>query len=176
MIMEKTATILQNGGVGILATDTLYGLVGSALDARAVERVYRLKRRRPDKPCIVLVADMQDLELFEVAAHPELDRYWPGPVSVVVACLSEQAAHLHRGTQTLALRLPDDEPLRELLRQTGPLIAPSANPEGLPPAQTLAQARDYFGETVDFYVEGQVSDRPSKLIAISDGEVRVLRG
>jgi L-threonylcarbamoyladenylate synthase len=176
MIMENTATILQNGGVGVLATDTLYGLVGSALDAAAVERIYQLKRRQPDKPCIVLISDMQDLELFKIAAHPELDQQWPGPVSVVVACVSEQAAHLHRGTQTLALRLPDNEPLRKLLRQTGPLIAPSANPEGLPPAKTIAQAREYFGETVDFYVEGPVSDRPSKLIAISDGEVRVLRG
>ena len=84
--------------------------------------------------------------------------------------------YLHRGTKTLAFRIPKAAWLRKLLQETGPLIAPSANFEGEPPALTIRAAKKYFGENVDFYADaGRLVSKPSTLIKIERGKVTVLR-
>lgn len=180
VVMERIVRILQNGGVGVLATDTLYGLVGRASEKETVKRIYRLKHRKSTKPFIILISDYQDLARFEIFLSNEaiqgLSQYWPGPVSVILPCPAEQLAYLHRGGGTLAFRMPAKKTLRKLLRQTGPLVAPSANPESQAPAKTTVQARKYFGDTVDFYQAGKTTVRSSKLIEIKGGKVNVLRG
>lgn len=177
----REAKSLTKGGVGVLPTDTLYGIVASALDEAAVERVYTLKGRTPAKPCIVLIASTDDLGLFGVALTDTqagvAAKYWPGPVSIALPCGSGVGEYLHRGTHTLAFRIPKDEALREFLKIAGPLIAPSANPEGLPPATNLDEAKNYFGDRVDFYIDGGVRrGDPSTIITFGEsGEVVVLR-
>ncbi|PIR83295.1 hypothetical protein COU19_00995 [Candidatus Kaiserbacteria bacterium CG10_big_fil_rev_8_21_14_0_10_56_12] len=86
----STSVLLRGGAVGVLATDTLYGLVASALHEGAVTHVYRLKRRSPKKPCIILIASLDDLATFGIELSPAmreaLTRYWPGPTSIVLPC------------------------------------------------------------------------------------------
>ncbi len=172
-------TILKDGGVGVLATDTLYGLVGKALDEKAVGRIYGLKKRQPSKPFIILIGRIEDLDLFGISLDQELKAqlktYWPGPVSIVLPCSKKEFRYLHRGTNTLAFRVPAKASLRKVLKSTGPLVAPSANPEQQLPAETIAQAKAYFGDEVDFYKQGSGTGHPSKLIEIVHGEVKVLR-
>ncbi len=84
--------------------------------------------------------------------------------------------HLHRGSGTLAFRVPDNAKLRELLNETGPLIAPSANTENNPPAETIEEAQAYFGDSVDVYEDaGTLHGNPSTLIKIEHGRVIILR-
>lgn len=172
--------ILKNNGVGVLATDTIYGLVGSALSKRAVERIYQLKKRTPNKPFIILISDLNDLNHFNIKidefTKKLLQKIWPNPISVVLSCNDKKFAYLHRGTKTLAFRIPDKPNLLKLLKSTGPLIAPSANPEGLPPAQTIKEAKKYFGDNVDFYQnEGKLISLPSTLIKIENQKIITLR-
>jgi L-threonylcarbamoyladenylate synthase len=84
---------------------------------------------------------------------------------------------LHRGTKTLAFRLPSSQSLRTLLIETGPLIAPSANPEGQAPAQNITEAKKYFGDLVDFYLDGgEIHGKASKVIKLhKDGSIHILR-
>lgn len=179
--MIKEAELLRAGKVGVVPTDTLYGTVARAEDEAAVERVYALKQRAPEKPCIILIASLDDLTRFTVELSAQqrtaLARYWPGPVSVVLSCGPQTPYYLHRGTHTLAFRLPDSQTLQETIKISGPLIAPSANPEGLPPATTLDEARAYFGAEVDFYVEGGMrTGAPSALVRLAaDGTVEIIR-
>jgi L-threonylcarbamoyladenylate synthase len=189
----KTKEIIEQlraGGVVVLATDTLYGIVACALNEKAVQRVYDTKGRAPEKPCIILIADIGDLSLFGITVdqltEQLINRLWPGPISIVLACDKPEFAYLHRGTKTLAFRLPADEEFRAFLRETGPLIAPSANPEGQPPAVTIEEAKAYFSDKVDFYLpaeavakegedDGRLEGKPSTLVAIENGKVVVLR-
>lgn len=152
---------LVAGGVAVIPTDTVYGIVAVAADARAVARVYAVRGRDPGKACIVLLPDAAALRGFgivpDVATGALLSRVWPGPVSVVLSVPPARMAadmSLHRGTGQIAFRVPADDALRALLRQTGPLIAPSANPQGMPPATTVVMARAYFGAMVDAYADG----------------------
>lgn len=173
--------LLTSGAVGVFPTDTLYGIVGSAQNADAVERIYRLRKRESHKPLIVLIADIVDFEIFYVRLSDQqraaLEKIWPAQVSVVLDCPEEKMRYLHRGGDTIALRMPAEKWLQEFLRKTGPLVAPSANISGEKPAETIEEARAYFGDSVDFYVDwGIVHSGPSTLIKLEqDGSFMILR-
>jgi L-threonylcarbamoyladenylate synthase len=171
---------LNSGGVVVLPSDTIYGVMARAADQQAVERVYRLRGRAPEKPCIILAADrsqMTDNSQW-TSKHTELaEQFWPGGLSLVTPVTDKTPAYLHRGTHTLAYRIPDYPELQRLLETTGALIAPSANPEGQPPATTVAEAQSYFGENVDGYVDGgNLADHtPSTVVAVEDDQPKILR-
>jgi len=173
--------ILREGGVVIMPTDTIYGIVGKALEKNTVERIYKIKKRNPEKPCIILIGNINELEKFSVILleeqKKELEKYWPGPVSIILDCTDDSFEYLHRGTKTLAFRLPALPTLRDLLFKVGPLIAPSANPEALPPAKNIEEAKKYFGDSVDLYIDGgEIEAKASKLIKLNnDGSIIVLR-
>jgi L-threonylcarbamoyladenylate synthase len=177
--MNKAAEIVSAGGIGVIATDTIYGIVGQALRRDTVERIYKVKKRTPTKPFIILISDAKDLKLFSItidqAIQTSLETYWPGPVSIILECHTSELEYLHRGTNSLAFRMPAKPELVELLQLTGPLVAPSANPEGLTPAKDIAEARIYFGEEVDFYQEGSINLKPSKIIKITKDGIEVIR-
>lgn len=174
----QIAVILNAGGIGVLRTDTLYGVVARADDESAVERVYAVKGRDHTKSPIVLIGELSQMfDDLPAAAELVAAQEWPGKTSVIVPSQAAPA-WIKRGNGSVAYRLPDNDDLRELLRSTGPLIAPSANPEGRIPAADISEARTYFGQTVDFYVDGGHvdDDTPSQLLKIqSDGTVDRLR-
>jgi L-threonylcarbamoyladenylate synthase len=181
-LKKEIVPIIRQGGIGVLPTDTLYGLVGSALKESAVERIYAVRQRNSEKPCIILIGSVRDLGLFNIqlssAQENILQKVWPGKISVILDCAQCDRRYLHRGTNSLAFRLPKEDWLRKILVLTGPLIAPSANPEGALPASDIGEARTYFGETIDFYVNlGNLSLQPSLVIRLElDGSFSILRG
>lgn len=179
MVDKEIKKTLLNYGVGVLPTDTLYGLVGSALSKKAVEKIYKLRKRNPKKPSIILISSLADLKLFNIRVNnltmKQLCHFWPGKVSIILPCPTG-FAYLHRGTKTLAFRLPAKKSLVNLIKSTGPLVAPSANPEGLPPAETIKQAKKYFGKKIDFYIDsGKLSGLPSTLIQIKNNKILLKR-
>ncbi len=169
---------LRAGNVGVLRTDTLYGLVCLANNQAAVERVFAIKGRDETKSPIILIGD--SVQLFDTPSEKEqavLQRVWPGKTSVILNS-KKAPAWIERDNGSVAYRLPDSPLLQKLLKSTGPLIAPSANPQGDPPAQNIQQAVAYFGDTVDFYIdEGEVvNTKPSELIRVhEDGRLEQLR-
>ena len=171
---------INEGGVGIIPTDTLYGLVGSAQNAEAIERIYDLKRRDPRKPLIVLISHTDQLEQFGIELSEsllaQLGTYWPGAYSIILPTIDDQFEYLSRGEDTIAFRLPDSEELRALIEETGPLVAPSANVEGLPPATTVEGAKKYFGTDVDFYVDGgELDGKASTILRFDGNDVEIVR-
>ena len=166
------------GGIGVLRTDTLYGVVAKASDEIAVKRVYDLKERAEHKSPIVLISSQtQIVDTVSPTLKTKLNEAWPGPVSVIIPS-SQAPLWIRRGNESVAYRLPNNEGLRQLIEQTGPLIAPSANPEGLAPAMNIEEAESYFGDNVDFYVDGGIVTEalPSQLLKITNnGEVTRLR-
>ncbi len=179
--MDEVITLLKSGKIGVMPTDTLYGLVGSALNPEVVEKIYNLRKRVKDKPMIILISEIDDLEKFEInltkKQYEFLEKIWPNPASVVLPCPSEKLSYLHRGKESLAFRVPKDKNLLKVLTQTGPLVAPSANIEGEKPAENIEEARKYFGDSLSFYIDaGEIKSQPSTLISLDDkGVYLVLR-
>jgi L-threonylcarbamoyladenylate synthase len=169
--------LLQNGGAGLLPTDTIYGLSGRAEDYEAVERLHKLKGRAGNKPFIILISNIKMLDLLSISDKQAsaVKNYWPGALSVVFPA-PDAPAWLHRGAGSLAVRLPDYPELIRLIDKTGPLVSTSANLPDQPPARTVSEAKELFGSQLDFYVDaGELSGPPSTLAALSDNVLRVIR-
>jgi L-threonylcarbamoyladenylate synthase len=170
----------KNETISVIPTDTIYGVVASALSKKTVERAYKILKRNPKKPFIILLSSIKDLELFNIALDEDtrkiINKFWPGKVSIVLPCLSSKFKYLHRGTKSLAFRVPKKNSLIDLLKKTGPLISTSANPEGKKPAETIAEAKVYFGKAIDAYASGgKMKSLPSTLIEIKNSRISVIR-
>jgi L-threonylcarbamoyladenylate synthase len=174
---ENIILLLKKGGIGVVRTDTLYGLVAVANNELAVERVFAAKHRTYNKPPIVMISRFDQLfDTVDTSISDRLKGLWPGKNSIILP--SHRAPDwITRGKGSVAYRLPDDEKLRDLIDKTGPLVAPSANPEGLAPAMNIDEAREYFGDSVDFYVDGGTvtDDTPSRLYAFAGPSMERLR-
>ena len=167
---------ISAGKVGVIPSDTLYGLVGRADNKTAVGRIYDLKKRQ-GKPGTIIAADINQLVRvgFKRRYLTAVESYWPNPLSVVIPC--SDLEYLHHGLGSVPVRIPSNKELVELLARTGALQTSSANHTGEPCATTIEQAQSYFGDDVDYYVDGgDLSDRkPSTVIRIVDDAIEVIR-
>jgi len=181
----KAEKILKDNGVGVIPTDTLYGLVGKALSKKAVEKIYKIKGRNENKPFIVLIHSLKDLEKFGVnlsllrgsGQKPRGSLFTPF-VSVILPCKLVKFNYLHRGTKSIAFRMIGKKNINlfNLIKKVGPIVAPSANKEDGKPAETIKEAKKYFGNEIDFYIDGgKRKSEPSTLIRIENGEIEILR-
>jgi tRNA threonylcarbamoyl adenosine modification protein (Sua5/YciO/YrdC/YwlC family) len=175
---DAVPVLAQAGGVVVIPTDTVYGLAARAADPEAVERLYQLKSR-DDKPGTLIAANFDQLETLGLKRRylKAVEQFWPGAVSVVIPCADPSLKYLHRGLQSLAVRIPEPADLRELLEATGPLLTSSANHPGEPTATTIDEARTYFGDKIDAYIDaGDLSGREaSTIIRVVDDAIEVLR-
>lgn len=171
--------LLKSGAVGVIPTDTLYGVVTPLLNEQAVRRIYQVKGHDETRPIgTILIND--PLQISSLVSEHELmqaKEFWPAPNSVILAVPSDMH-YAHRGYNSLPFRVPDQVRLRELLAETGPLATTSANHSGRPPAETIEQAMEYFREAVDFYVDGGnlSGNQASNILRFNDeGELEQLR-
>lgn len=177
MNQSDLVTQIKAGAVGVLPTDTVYGLVCSAYSEQSVQRLYQLKSREM-KPGTLVAANIDQLVQLGIPRRylTAVEQYWPGPVSIVVP-LGLKLPYLHQGKGSIAIRVPSDVQFNRLIEQTGPLLTSSANQPGQPPATTEAEARHYFSDSADFYVDGGnlTGKQPSTIIRVVDDAVEVLR-
>lgn len=146
--MEAAIGALLDGGVVVAPTDTVYGLLARATDAEAVASVFAWKRRPPDVPPPVIVAEPGDLGRWGdpgPVARRLADRHWPGPVTLVVRRRPGDGLHLGAPSPTVGLRCPADTLLVTLARAVEPLVATSANLHGEPTPATAAAVVGQLG-------------------------------
>lgn len=178
------ADALNQGGIVVLRTDTIYGIVTRADNRKNCDTIFAMKQRDADKSCIILLADGAQMwddvsrEAYQAAKHMLDDSY---PTSVIVPIgerTPEWLVHHDQHQDDVAFRIPSTTPwLLHVLERTGPLIAPSANLQSQPPAANIEEAYAYFGDAVDMYVDGGTVDsaEPSHLYRVRDGVAERLR-
>jgi L-threonylcarbamoyladenylate synthase len=174
------ARMLHDGDIAVIPTDTLYGIVGSALMPDVVEHINAIRGRSRRKPMIVLISSPDDIAVFGIRLSKKqrefLDDLWPGRVSVALRCSSNRFWYLHRSTRSLAFRVPASAVLCRFIEKTGPLVAPSANPEGRKPAYRVGDAKNYFENAVDMYVDGgTLKKMPSTVIKLGRRGIQRIR-
>jgi tRNA threonylcarbamoyl adenosine modification protein (Sua5/YciO/YrdC/YwlC family) len=172
--VRAAADILRGGGLVVGPTDTLYGVFCAWGNASALERLYDLKGRDQEKKLLALIAGSDMLAPWVREMPPEnLARHWPGALTLVLP------AQDHPFTwESIAFRVPDYAFSRGLSSALGePFYAPSANPQGAPPAKNCAEAEAYFGAAVDLYIDGgEARDtQASTLVSCLDSPPKVLR-
>ncbi|MDO4780895.1 MAG: Sua5/YciO/YrdC/YwlC family protein [Candidatus Saccharibacteria bacterium] len=169
---------LRAGDSVVARTDTIYGVLALATLPEAMQRLYRIKHRDALKSCIVLTTPasaIPGLRTDQLLRYSQL--YQARPTTVVTEA-ADILPHLPHQQGTLAFRaVPPDSALAQLIRQVGPLLAPSANPAGQPPARTVRQALKYFGDMIPVYVDGgTVTDAvPSRIIRFNGDDMITIR-
>ncbi len=174
---EQLAVMLKKGAVGILPTDTVYGIVGSAQLPSVVGRIHEVKRRTGKLGTVIAASIEQLIELgLSESDLRTVEHLWPNPLSVIIAA-DDSLRYLHLDVGSVAVRIPKDDVLLRLLKVTGPLATTSANLADQPTVATISEAQDVFRDTVDFYVDGGILQNrpPSSIIKLDDGKVTVLR-
>jgi len=179
---KKAENILKNDGVVVLPTDTLYGVVASIFSKKAVLKIYKIKGRSNNKPLIVLISSYSDLNKLGVKIDGKqlslLKKVWPGKVSVELMHSDKKFSYIRGGHNYSGFRMVSEKNknLLNLIKNIGPIIAPSANKQGKNPAETIKEAKEYFENNVDLYINGGLrKSKPSTLIKIKDGEIEILR-
>jgi len=155
----RAAEVLAKGGLVVLPTDTVYGLVCDPAQPEAVEQVYRVKGRRRDLPLILLLHDMAQVSAY-VEEVPEIavramQEFWPGPLTVVLRDRSEATAAVRAKRDSVGLRLPAHMVPRLVAECFGGALAStSANRSEQPAALTAAQALDHLQGLVHLVLDG----------------------
>jgi L-threonylcarbamoyladenylate synthase len=158
-VVARAVDVLRGGGVIALPTETVYGLAADVANPGAVGRIYAIKGRPADHPLIVHVDDVARLEGYVAAVTPALRalaaRFWPGPLTAIVARGPRTPRTVTGGQETVAVRVPDHPVARAILaRFGGPLAAPSANRFGRVSPTTAEHVRADLGDAVDLVVDG----------------------
>lgn len=156
--------VIAEGRVMVMPTDTVYGVCADAFDAYAVQRLLTAKHRGRDMPPPVLIGDEGVMAALAIdvpeAANQLVAAFWPGPLTIICRAQSSLRMDLGETNGTIALRVPDNELAREVLRRTGPLAVSSANVSGQSPATTVREAADQLGVDVALYLDGGPTPGP----------------
>jgi len=163
-------------------TDTFYGLGADPLNPAAVAKIGELKGREENKPILLLLADASVADRFISDRSKVFDdvakRFWPGPLTIVGLAVADLPAEITAGTGTVGVRVPEDELVRDLVRQCGgALTATSANPSGSEAARSATEVLEYFGDGIDLIIDsGEVSvTEPSTVLDVTTSPPRVIR-
>ncbi|MGJ6979382.1 L-threonylcarbamoyladenylate synthase [Aestuariimicrobium soli] len=167
---------IREGRVIVIPTDTVYGVAADATNADAVQALLNAKVRGRDMPPPVLISDAIMLgslaqEVPEAAATLTA-AHWPGALTVILKAQSSLGMDLGETAGTIAVRVPDHEGTRALLRRTGPLAVSSANISGNPAATTVDEAVDQLGESIAVYLDGGPTPgmSPSSIVDFSGSD------
>ena len=179
-MMEKIKQELEQGRAVVLPTETVYGLFAKALDKKAVDYVYQLKRRPRDKALNLNVAHLDDILNFSNNQPPYLqklvDSFLPGPLTIILEANGKVPYWVNSGLPTVGFRMPSHPITLELIREFGPLIGPSANISGQASGASLKEILKDFGQEVfgiedDAFLTGQ----DSTILDLSGDKVKILR-
>jgi len=180
--LSATIAALKRGHAIVFPTETLYGLGADALNEAAVEEVFQLKGRDRSNPFPVLVADQEMLHTLvaeiPTTAQRLMDRYWPGPLTLVLPGRRNIPKPLCNPLGGVAVRISSQAIATLLVKGLGrPLTATSANPSGKEPARTLQVAKNYFANRVDVFVDGGTltSKSGSTVVEVKEDSVKVIR-
>jgi L-threonylcarbamoyladenylate synthase len=176
----QVAEVIARGGVIAFRTDTFYGLGADPFNHAAVQKLKQLKGSQ--NPVLIVVSDHEAVDRFITQRSPAFDllakTFWPGPLTLIGKATSNVPDEITAGTQTVGVRLPDDDKVRALVRTCGgALTATSANPSHQQPATTAQEVFNYFGTAIDLIVDGGnvTAEQPSTVLDVSGGVPRLVR-
>lgn len=169
--IDTISLLLSEGKIGVLPTDTIYGIHCLENRKDLIDKISCIKGREKSIPMITMICSNKDLMNFGVKLGEFEDKiiseYWPGPNTLIF-----DLEH----NVTKSFRLPNNHFLLSVIKKSGSLVSTSANPHGMSPSTNINQAIRYFGKKVDFYVDGgELDNPPSSIYKLSDNKLVKIR-
>ena len=180
--IHRATEIIRQGGIVAFPTETVYGLGADAFNPLAVARIFEVKKRPYFDPLIVHVADPADVKnlVKEIPSNAKklIEKFWPGPLTVVLLKDENIPDIVTAGLSTVAIRMPNHPMALSLIKESRcPIAAPSANPFGYLSPTTAEHVRDQLGDQVDLILDGGpcTVGVESTIVSFSEGTPRLLR-
>jgi L-threonylcarbamoyladenylate synthase len=181
-VMDEAVRVLRSGGIVAFPTDTVYGLAADPFNESALTALYHVKGRPEEKPIAVLVAGHEDVERVVSSvpplARPLMERFWPGPLTLILPAGPGLSSVLTAGRDTLGVRMPDHPVALALLRAwRSPLAVTSANLSGSPDLCTGEEVENVLGDRVPLILDGgrTPGGSPSTVLDMTSSPPRILR-
>ncbi len=183
-LIKKVSEFLKEGKVLISPTDTVYGLLADATNEKAVKKIFKIKKRKRNKPIPIFVSDLKEAKKIAYISLKEekfLKKVWPGKVTVILKRKNNLPRFLFSGEETIGLRIPKYHLLNKVLKKTKlPLTGTSANISGLSHSTKLKDIISQFKEEKfqpDIVIDGGdlKSSRPSTVVSLSKGKFILVR-
>ena len=182
LLIKEAADILKKGGLVVFPTETVYGIGADAFNENACRRIYEVKDRPPEKPLILLISDIKDLETVAAEipekAAPFIENFWPGPLSIVFKKNKNLPETVTAGGDRVAVRLTSHPLLKRLISVAGfPIVAPSANLSGKPSRIKAEDVLSDMGGRADMIIEddGSLGGKESTIVDVTGEDIRLLR-
>ena len=179
---QIAADIIKKGGLVAIPTETVYGLGANGLDEQAVIKIFEAKGRPQDNPLILHVAEPAEMEKFchhiPKSAYLLAGKFWPGPLTMVLPARDIVPRRTTAGLDTVAVRCPDNDTTRQIIRLSGvPIAAPSANISGKPSTTTAQHVFHDHNGKIDAIVDGGPCrvGVESTIVDLTDERPRLLR-
>ena len=179
--IREAAGIIRRGGLVAFPTETVYGLGADAVNALAVARIFEVKARPRIDPVIIHVADPDSASIYGVfpkIAFRIMDKFWPGPLTLVVPKTNAVPPIVTAGLDTVAIRIPAHPAALALVKAAGcGIAAPSANPFGYVSPTEARHVSDQLGDKIDLILDGGpcVIGVESTILSLANGVPRILR-
>ncbi len=176
--IKKACEIMENGGVILYPTDTIWGLGCDATNPDSVDKIYKIKKRIPQKTLITLVLDIESLKKYVVnvpAITFDLMNSIDKPLTIIYSQGKNLPKNLIAEDGSIAIRIPETEFCQKLLKEFGkPITSSSANISGAPVPLSYSKISDYIKNSVDFIVKSEFdvigTPKPSTIIKVKDSE------
>ncbi len=179
---RQAVSILKKGGVVVFPTDTAFGVGVRIDDAKAIERLFKLRKRPKDKAVLVLVSSLkmarEYVEPFDEDIEKLMKKHWPGGLTIVLKCKKSKVPSLVRaGGDTIGIRIPKNVTTQNLVREIGvPILAPSANFAGDKTPFKYGEIDNEFKKVVDYTMNGRcLLKNQSTIIDVSVKPWRIIR-
>ncbi len=179
--LHKAISILKQGGLVILPTDTVYGLTGLASNKKAIQRIYKIKGRRKDLPLPIFCSSISQAKKIvgeiNSPTHKLIKAFWPGPLTIVFPCQSAKFSHLAYQDK-IGIRISKSSMISKILKELKqPIIGTSANLSGAKEIRDAKQVIKLFKSQVDLILDGGNLSRslPSTVIDVSSDKPKILR-
>ena len=180
--IDRAVAYIKAGGIVAFPTETYYGLAVDPDSLSAVANLFKVKKRQADKPLLLLIDSREQLPLLTENIPSEfaplMEKYWPGPLTLVFPARKELCAHLTGNSGTIGVRISSNPVAAELVKRVGkPITATSANISGHLPASTAAEVLAIFGNTLSYIVDGgpTLAGLCSTVLGLRGGRCLVLR-
>jgi L-threonylcarbamoyladenylate synthase len=179
---SRCRDVIRAGGVIVYPTDTVYGLGADPKNHRAVRKLFTIKGRQAGQPILLLIRDANEVQDWAADITPRakriIEKFWPGPLTLVFKARPEVMADLTGGTGTIGLRVPGNALTRQLLASLGTaLTGTSANISSRQSPRTAQEASDAIGGMVDLVLDGGRTEggNQSTVVDVSADEPKVIR-
>ncbi len=177
--INLAATTIKNGGLVVFPTDTVYGLGCDPRNAKAVEMIFQIKKRKESKQLPILAYskdEVSKIAVFDDISSKIADRLWPGQVTLVLKLKDNEIKKAMKLNDKIAVRVPNNSCILALLKKCKLVVGTSANFSGQPPFTDSKKVQEQFSE-FDVLLDGGVisNSTSSTIVEVKDGALEILR-